>query len=607
MKIKKTLRNPWLKYINVDAPKASNYKLHVALPIGNFDEYNKKLRDLLERAVENGIILGFKILNRGDSYDLEKEMGGKDISIAEDKSARIYNNPVTIYLTETFNPAEIAILCQQLEACLVNAPSAQAAHLSIADLSLTPHVTFRQEALAGEYIPIAKASSETLAQLKKEGEASAEYHRLRNAVAQPEKLIGAREALQEKEDNIKRFYNSHYELYGKGLTSIDIHAQFQAACDLLNIDSNELIDNTSKKDWIRIISSHYKNTALKYHSDKVRSEEVKKVCDELFKLVGDAKAILDSIAENPAVLNKEALLKQYPYIPEHQYELKEPQFDPYYFIDGLARSSALVSIIENWKFETKAETYSSMSGDGLVQGTVTLYKPSLTMYEKGDKRSEKLMPGYEAFYTLFLAGAIPRRFDQGHFSMIFPSSSKESFSPGLRWLLAKVVTTSEFITFMDSSDLISLAKTATELGLVNIGRNATDIFIYYYIHHPETLYGRRLQKIMDRDDFDKSKAAEFVLNSPQNLLSKVRDSVITEFLEWSEPLKHYIFSSPQLMRKLSPYSIDSKFIKPLLGAETEDLQDIQSIAVAYLILWEDASILSYGKTLLSYLYFLLRL
>ncbi len=592
MKIEKKLQGSWLQYINVDAPKAANYKLHVALPIGNFDEYNKTLRDLLESVVENGIILGFKILNKGDSHDLEKKMGGKDISIAEDKNARLYNNPVTIYLTETFNPAEIAKLCQQLEACLVNAPPAQEEHLSKADLILTPHVTFRQEALAGEYLPIAKASSETLAQLKKEGEASAEYHRLCNAVAQPEKLIGAREALKEKENNVKRFYNSHYERYNKGLTSIDIHAQFQSACDLLNIDSNELIDNTSKKDWLRIISSHYKDRAFQYHSDKVQSEEAKKVCDELFKLIGDAKTILESISENRAVLNKEALLKQHPYIPEHQYELKEPQFDPYYFIYGLAQNSALVSVIENWKFETKSETYSSASGNGLDQGTVTIYKPYLTMHEKGDKRSEKLMPGYEAFYTLFLAGAIPRRFDQGHFSMIFPSSSKELFSPGLKWLLSKALTTPEFITFMDSSGLIHLSKMATELCLVNIGHNATDIFIYYYIHHPETLYGRRLQKFMDRDGFDKSKAAEFVLNNPQNFLSKVRDSMITEFLELNEPLKNYIFSSPQLMGKLPSYVIDSKLIKPLLGAETDALQDIQSIAVAYLILWEDASILA---------------
>src|SRR3990167_10441282 len=106
MKVEIILQKSWLYYNNVDAPRSSNYKLHVALPIGNFDEYHKKLRSLLEDAVEAGIIRGFKILNKGDSHDLEKEIGGKDISIAEDKNARLHNNPVTIYLTETFNPAE---------------------------------------------------------------------------------------------------------------------------------------------------------------------------------------------------------------------------------------------------------------------------------------------------------------------------------------------------------------------------------------------------------------------------------------------------------------------------------------------------------------------
>ena len=704
MKIETTLRNPWLQYTNVDAPKASNYKLHVALPIGNFDGYNEKLRALLKGAVGNGIIRGFKILNRGDSHDLEKEMGGKDISVAEDKSARIYNNPVTIYLTETFNPAEIAVLCRQLEACLVNVPSAKEAHLSIADLSFTAHITFRQETLDGEYIPIATASFETLARLKKEGEISAEYHRLCKAVAQREQSTGAAESQQEKENNIKKFYGDHYknhkrnlysenvsvrfeaacqlldidvsifnedknvecflgvvnsryrkimlryhpdkvyspdakiiceelsiligdaktilkeiveakqyncrpqsqqeressiksfyninyEFYNKNLKSENIHMQFEAACKLLDIDIALFGENKNTKHLLKMIASKYRIMARKYHSDKIQSKEIEKICDELFDFVGKAKTILTNIAENPTLLNKEALLKQHPYKLEHQYELKEPQFDPYYFIH-LAESSALISIIENWTFETKAEMYSSAMRNGLNQGAVTLYTPYLTMYEKGDKRSEKLMPGYEAFYTLFLADAIPRRFDQGHFSMIFPSSSKESFSPALRWLLSKVLIAPEFITFMDSRDLIDLAKIATELGLVDIGRNATDTFIYYYIHHPDTLYGRRLQKFMAQNDFDKSKASEFILKHPQSLLSKVRDSVITELLGWNEPLKKYIFSSPQLMRKLPSYIIDSKFIEPLLGASTDALQDIQSIAVAYLILWGDASILS---------------
>ncbi|MCF6767591.1 hypothetical protein L3V86_04350 [Thiotrichales bacterium 19S11-10] len=587
MKINIILQNSWLHYTNEDAPKSANYKLHVALPIENFDAYHEELRHQLEIAVGEGIIRGFKILNRGDSHDLEKQLGGKDVPNVENKNARLYNNPITIYLTEKFNPNDIAALCAQLEICLSKVAPINVSYLSIADLPLTDHITFRQENLDGEYVSIARASEEELGRLQKEGNASEEYQRLRQVVFSNEKTVKK----NEKEDNIRRFYNSHYEHYNSDLNSDNTHKQFQAACDLLNIDTKTLKDTKTEKDWLEKCKKPYRTAAHKYHPDKTASGDMIAICTNLTTLVNKANDTLKRIAEDRSLLDENLLLEQHPYRPRYQYELKTPQFDPYYFI-RLAKSSSQVIIIQNWQFSTQPKIYTTTSEDGLTESSVTVYKPQLTMYDE-KSRPEKLMPGHEAFYNLFMAGAIPGRFAQGHLSMIFDDQSIRQ--PGVQWLLKRALTMPELLLFMDSNDVMRLAKKATELNIEHIGYNSTDVFIYYYKYHPESLYRKRLQKWVKEKDFDIQKATQFILDNPQYLSATKSDNVIDELLTWNQTLRQSIFSSRLLMRRVSSYTIDDEFVKPIFGKRTDDLEDIQSITIAYLMRG-DSQILEFIST-----------
>ena len=105
-------RNNWLYYYNQDfsLQSQSNFKFHVYLPIPYFDSHQERIYQVIQKAVDDGIILGFKRLNLGKSSTLMEYQGGVNVTISENKNVRIFNNPFTIYLHENSNYEHITIL-----------------------------------------------------------------------------------------------------------------------------------------------------------------------------------------------------------------------------------------------------------------------------------------------------------------------------------------------------------------------------------------------------------------------------------------------------------------------------------------------------------------
>ncbi|MDI9818045.1 MULTISPECIES: J domain-containing protein [unclassified Legionella] len=594
MKLREITESSWLYCDNEHAAEHSNYKLHAALPITNFDTHQARIYQLLKKAVEDGLIPGFKILNIGDSSELEKAIGGKEITIDKDPRSRLFNNPFTIYLYEGFDSELIASLIKQLESVTSDVPACTREHLSVADLDLTDHITFRQEKLNGEYIKIAGAGSDNLQALKKEGERSSEYQALSKACQQYKQANQKNGAATEKEEKekqkenlIRGFYNANYNYFDTALQSEEINKQFQAACDLLKIDFKHLSEKKTEGEWLAIIKAKYRQAVLLYHPDKItetRFSDSKEKAQRIFEHVQIAFKILEDIAKNPTVLDKKKILEQQNYLPQYQYELRDGFVDDPYFYRGMAETSAVYFVIQNWEFEQAAERL-TVATNASNQTSVQLYKPQLKVF-KPHQREAKPMPGYMAFYHLFMANALPRRFDQGHFRMIFPYDDKP-FNSAQTWLVKKVLTTPEFIGFMDSSDVIALAIKATKQGILNIGITDTDVFIYYYNHYPEILYGRRIEKWIKGDEFDSKRASEAILAQPQNL-SALYDTAMAELTKISPEIREYILSNKELTAKLPIYYLNYQLLWPFFKTkesvkELHEIQDIKHVAIRQLL------------------------
>lgn len=552
----------WLSYKKAVKGKHAQYKLHVYIPVKNFDAYQRRIYNILQRAVEDGVIPEFKVLNRGNAASLIEQLGGDaSVTIQENPNARIYNNPFTIYLYDDFIPEQILDLCKQIEIALSGLPFCNREHLSIADLAFMPHLTFRQETLNDQYVAIAGADPATLEQLKSEGERSIPYKKLKALLLSKAQTSTSEQSSIELENFIQGFYNNNFHHYESQLNTTNINKQFQTACALLNCSEDALKRCATKEEWLKTIKIHCHRAALKFHSDRVRQPKLsttKERADEIFKLIMHAKGILEAIAENPKVLNKASLTEQIPYLPQYQYELKDGFCDdPYYYI-SLARSNKTCLLIQNWDYIYVRETIAPQASSGCT--ALEIYKPQLEVYTGADKKTLHL-PGYQAFYHLFMSGALPRRFDQGHFDMIFSGSHLD------RWLLEKALTTPEFINFMDSYTLQSLSIRATEEGVVPIGSNPTEVFIYFYTQFPELLYNRRVEKFCEMKGFDRDKFTQTVLAQPHQLALLGCD--LDDFFKMDSRLKQWILNDRTLINHCSSYYLSKKIVPEILSTDSE--------------------------------------
>jgi len=571
MKISEVSNDDWLYCSNKHAPQHGIGKLHAALSIEHFDQYHQRIYNLLKRAVEDGIIPAFKILNRGDSENLIKELGGTDVSILQNPNSRLYNNPFTIYLYENPNVAQISDLCKQLEYALAYVPEADERYISSADLKISEHITYRVEKIDGDYIAIATASKQQLDLLKKEAESSATYIALTKQMNKQAEQITQHEKTEQnnqRENEIQGFYNKHYAGYNESLHSEDIQKQVYTSCAFLQIDWNALSKEKDLEKRQAILNRQYRLAAKRYHSDHLQPTLVDTVekANELFSLATLAKRVLDTVIIQPELIDKSKILEQEKHHANHQYELKTGFSDKPYDYSYMAKDTSYVSLFKNWEYISKKIEVTEPESNSLA---IQLHMPELKLYER--QSETVIVHGYEAFYLLFMANALPRSFGQYHLNLIF---SDNLSTKAEKWLLEKVLTTPEFIGFLDTYDLISLSKRATEIGLLNIGGNSTEVFQYYYLNYPETLYKRRLERITNEKDFNWEIASEVVIQNPENLRHLDNADVLIK----NQKIKEFIWQDKELSRTvISNYHMNYMVFEPFF--KKSGRADVEKVAL----------------------------
>lgn len=216
-KIEHQVTKTWVTMRADDAPR-SNFKLHISLDINKYEGLYKKISILLEDAIHKGAISGFKYLHYKGSKNLPSHVKAKrhqaqkalleagddreritEINASLIQYVRLAHNPFTVYLPTRMNAAELTKLCQSLERVLQDVEPSDKKYLTLADLPLSRHLTFRQERLSEEYILPGAASIEELQQLKNEGQSS-EYYQLLCANLYP-LLSGYRSAIARYQTN----------------------------------------------------------------------------------------------------------------------------------------------------------------------------------------------------------------------------------------------------------------------------------------------------------------------------------------------------------------------------------------------------------------------
>lgn len=605
-----TTNGSWLTCRNEHAAMHSIYKLHAYLPMSHFDDH-KPVYNLLKKAVADGIIPEFKVLNLGSGEDL-KTICPETATIEDNENSRLFNSPFTIYLYDDFNPAHIADLCKKLEEALKTFPSCSRAHLSDADLDLTDHLTFRQQSIDGDYKAIAGQKKEIINSLQQRGKESDKYQRLKEELSENKNIENnnnnnskpSNKITSEAENYIQGFYNNHYSYYKKELESQNLQRQFRAACGLLKIDPDELAKKKTESEWLEIINPKYRQATLKVHPDRVVDPSLKSTKERAelsFQLTTVASELLKEFAKNPELIDGKQIkiLEQESYVPRYQYELKDGYVDNPYFYSRMAKSSAKYVLVQNWDYETKTNSPTDSKSQA-----VQIFVPQVKIY-KAQERKTVVVEGYEAFYLLFMSGALSTRFSGWHFDMIFGFDHSKPFTFEQAKLIKKVLIEPEFFGYMGSHTLCMLAVMATKFGVLNIGKDGTEVFLYYYQNFPYALLND-VNKFVEfptyqanNHAFDVEKVTQYILSHPENLYS-LTSGPLEAILSLNLTLRRYILADKTLTKKLSINYCDTKILCPFLqkiGCKEDvyELKDIKYVALKQLF-YGNHTFLAYFST-----------
>ncbi|MFI4957089.1 MAG: J domain-containing protein [Gammaproteobacteria bacterium] len=555
MKFEEILIGSWRQYSIPNIQ--TKYKLHIAIPMEHFERSWETVYELLKKATDDGIIAGMKVLNVGGEEGLEARVASSETTLSENPRARVCNNPFTIYLFDKIDAHQCKKLIQSIDSLLNhdNIPGINNNHLSRADIRIptSTHVSFRQESLDGpyKYIAVHSASNEELEKLRAQGEKSEGFLSL---IAPSIDLATEQ---NKKDSELLAFYNQNYRRLDTAMNSLSIETQFSHAAWFLGIDKSTFLDEKDPTKKQGTINREFRKQSIKYHPDKT-GKSVKSQAGELFRLLESCKTLIEKVLENPKlVLDEKTLLQQEPNLPKHQYELSNFHGDPYYY-KAMAKTSVNVTLYQHWE-STKTEK--NISGPN--ERSLIIYSTALTVYTQ---KKTIIKPWYEAFLLLLSAGALPSRFDQHHLRDVF-NEEDGLLTHGQQWLLSKVLNTELGLMWLDSDDIIHLARLAQKHHVSfwgdNAGERKDDIFIALYQTWPQTLYARRISKILYldqhwseiisiRDTIDHEKINNVFLQDTDHL-ALLPESALVELIKSYASAKNHILQHRHLSLRLSTH------------------------------------------------------
>lgn len=181
-----TLRENFKRIENEKCSPKEKFKIHLGIDINQYIKFLPIILNVLEKSLDDGIIEQFKVINT--EVITTKEMQDRILrlkSINEESllanNCRVFNNPITISLSDDFDSNKISKLCLKLEMILSSCPFEKDC-LSKADILLTNHISLRQETLDGKYVKIDLSNMENINKLREEAIESIAYKSINHEI-----------------------------------------------------------------------------------------------------------------------------------------------------------------------------------------------------------------------------------------------------------------------------------------------------------------------------------------------------------------------------------------------------------------------------------------
>ncbi|MFN3234370.1 MAG: hypothetical protein ACE365_03005 [Gammaproteobacteria bacterium] len=554
--ITKRIDSGWWRCYDINASGfISEHKLHIALPVEYYDDYHGIICQLLERAVEDKVIPCFKMLNSGNSEVLQQRLN------EDSEETRAFNNPFTIYLFSEQDTQPLKDLCSSIERILSATPNIDTQTLSLADLRVSNHISFRQDRENGEYIAIHGADETTLGRMRHSAEESDLYINLTTGeeeeVKREESIYStsANESRSNEVYNIIHFYDKNFQAINEQLTNRNVATQLNAALGFLKIDREEFL-NSDKKNLL--INKQYRKLARKYHPDKYSSldKETLSKIQSLFNLLIDSKTLLEDYTNSPQKIKNTEILKQSPYIPTFQYELEEGYNGDRYFYQNLASSTEYCNLYVNWELiDTNTEQADSDESQALQ-----IYSPTLHLYT-GKNRKTIQVKKYVAFYHLYMADAVSGRFcGEDLINIFYHGFLDDGLTPkeADKYLVEKLFTTPKMIYAINNLEKVFNihADRAKRDGYkTNIfGRNSTEFLIYLCKNLPEVLRLGAIINVCESEYFDHDLFKNYLMSEAKNFYLFNKKCLAYFLIQYPEALENYLSSYN------SPLNIKSSYL-----------------------------------------------
>lgn len=589
----------WIYCTNfaVGEHNVSNYKLHVALPMDQYDQHAMLVYARLKKAVDEDIIRGFKMLNIGDGATLAAELSKQqeyskkpaaNITFTDVSNARVYNNPFTIYLTKEFDAEKVAALCRDLDNILKDVPAANRKHLNEADLTLASlsHITMRQEKMDGDYVKMSRhADPAQINRLREKGKQSPEYQRLRQAFMshqesskgkepvanddkdeQHEVMVDVRASMaqglvQSLEEKFASDILKNYDFFLHALSSGSTMQKARLACQLLQISEEDLERLQDHNELRSLVASAYRKQIKKYRHLHPDVNQGLSGQPDLIVLLNLAKNAFNDI--DPIRFKLAELLKQAVYEPSHDYELYFYEKDPQYYV-RMAQSTSWQTLQVPLDDKQSAKETDDLQGKDFDRSSSKV---------PNNIRAQKtiIIQSHKAFYKLFCAGALPSNFGAHEFALIFNSLDLQH-NQQQRWLAKKILIEHQCYRHIYLHDLIKIVKAAKRAGIVELnGCGDTNVAIieYFLTHFPSHFSKRQIASgIANLNSKEKAALGKFILAHPQ-LWQQVQPEVLDVFVEWLPEIKPLILHDPVLCSKLNADFYKKEIVDRFLSVQND--------------------------------------
>ena len=300
--------------------------------------------------------------------------------------------------------------------------------------------------------------------------------------------------------DIKAFHEANYAKITEDLKkSSPQEKQIQASGFLLGIDLSDFVklaEQPNHQKAEELLNGRYKQAMFTYHPDRQNNQATPVEAEALTKLVGQSKEVLQAFLENNCQLKSNASMGSFfdggvketfsTATQKYKTQYDVQSNDPYDYLRMARDLSRQYTVNQNWGTESHAEAVFVDSNQSL--NSLAVYNPSNAISHRRIGTKTFTAYGPEVFFELLISGSLPRRFQDGHFSMCTITDKYDQLKPAekarAQMLIKKCLTHPIAVDFMKTDQLLYLAQVATENGFLDIGVTPLEVMLFYLKKHP---------------------------------------------------------------------------------------------------------------------------